>query len=89
MHKWLYSSKSIWQKLIVCSVVSKNLLFGVACFYSVRLLAAKRIMYFYIFYETNENEVTVVKLTVLTVRMALRSLKAAGFSIQVETINIL
>lgn len=58
-------------------------------FYSVRLLAAKRIMYFYIFYETNENEVIVVKLKVLTVRKALRSLKAAGFSIQVETINIL
>lgn len=58
-------------------------------FYSVRLLAAKRIRYFYIFYETNENEVIVVKLTVLTVRKALRSLKAAGFSIQVETINIL
>jgi len=44
-------------------------------------------MYFCIFCKTNENEVVTVQLTALTVRMALRSLKAAGFSVQVETIN--
>lgn len=65
-------------------MVSKSLPVGVVCFYSVKLLEAKIVMCFYIFCETNENEVTTVEPRVLTVGVALQSLKAAGLSMQVK-----
>lgn len=89
MPQGLYCPKSIWQKRVVCSVISRNLMVGVLSFYSVRLLAAKGYVVLCLLWNCNENEVIIMKHLVLTVGMALRSLKAAGFFIQVETINIL
>lgn len=46
----------------MCSVVRKSLLVGVACFFSVRWLEAKKVVYCYIFCGTNEYEVIIIKL---------------------------
>lgn len=53
------------------------------------IYSSKSNVFPYLLWNCYENRVIIVKLTVLTVRMALQSLKAAWFSIEVENINIL